>query len=154
MRRFTKEIDCFFGPDIIKPDGQESFSEPPRSVTTEPYDPNRPPRTRQANFRVVYVQFTDGTTFGDEAFAKHLKDLRRITLQELRRLDRAYAHGGEAAFVAELNEAVSPIEVNNFLEGIRRIQREAGTQSALAQVRAALRFAAEHQAGLGEQDGQ
>jgi hypothetical protein len=148
MQRFTKELDCFFGPDIIKPGGQESFSAPLRSASTEPYNANSPPRTPQANVRIVYVQFTDGSTFGDEAFAQHLRDLRHITLQNLRRLDRAYARGGVAVFVEELNETVSPAEVNNFLESIRRTQREFGAQAALTRVRAGLQFAEEHKAGL------
>jgi len=148
MRRFTKELDCFFGPDIIKPGVQESFSGPAQSATNEPYNPNNPPRTPQANVRVVYVQFTDGSTFGDEAFAQHLKELRHITLQNLRRLDRAYARGGVAAFVEELNETISPAEVNTFLESIRRTEREFGAQAALTRVRAALQFAEEHKAGL------
>lgn len=154
MRRSTKEFDCFFGPDVIKPGDQESFPEPSGRATTEPYDPSSSPRTPEANVRVLYVQFTDGSRFGDETFAGHLKELRRITLQNLRRLDRAYRRGGETAFVEELNETVSPIEVNNFLETIRRTQRARGTQAALAQVQTELRFAKEHQAGLGEQDDQ
>ncbi len=152
-QRSVKQYECFFASDVIKPGEQHSLSDVSASghTTMEDYSRQRAPKTPKAEIRVVYVQFLDGSTFGQEAFARHLLAVRRIAWQHLRRLDRAYKRGGEPAFLEELSERVEPSEVDTLLQNVRETQRTRGTPSAIGQVRLMLKFATERGAALSEE---
>jgi len=141
--RSERQYECFFAEDVIKPGDEHSFSANAKRESAELLDPGTVPRQPQASVRVVYVQFDDGSEFGQDGFATRLFTLRRITWQNLSRLDRAYERGGEELFLEELARPVDPQEVNTFVESIRDTQRRLGTPSAVAQVHKGLRFAEE-----------
>jgi hypothetical protein len=65
-----------------------------------------PTKNRQAvgNGAVLFVQFDDGTTWGDPASAKRLLDSRPQRLAYLKRLVETYYESGQDAFNAVLRE--------------------------------------------------
>lgn len=64
-----------------------------------PYEPDSHP---MAKARAEFVQFTDGSTWGDAASAKDVLENRRRTLAELDLLEHLYEQKGESAFLDEL----------------------------------------------------
>lgn len=147
-QRFVRQYECFFAPDVINPGDDHSLTEPTVGEQIEPYDPSRPAETARAEARTVYVQFLDGSIFGDEGFGDHLRTLRRQTRRHLHHLDKTYTHRGEAAFLEELNETVEPGEVDVLVENVRRTQKRLGTSAAIGQIRRMLEFARERQSGF------
>jgi len=147
-RVLTRRLECFFAPDVIKPGDEEALFQGAAPKRIEPYDSSKPPQTPRAEFRILFVQFVDGSTFGGEAFGEDLMQLRRITWRHLRDLEKTYTRDGEAGFVEELMAPVQPAEVNTFFENLRVTQRQLGTQATMARIRGALQFAEERAAGF------
>lgn len=149
-QQFDTNIECFFAADVLNSGQEDTLSQRFPAESVEPHDPNTSAQTPRAEFRVLFVQFLDGSIYGAESLGQPIMLRRRITWKHLRELERTYKRNGEAAFVELLNETVEPPEVNTFFENLRVTQRQEGTQPTLNRVLAALRFAKERQAGLGE----
>jgi hypothetical protein len=104
------ENDYFFGEGTLAPGALESvhlapygFSAPivngiPLVETADPSTP-RPTATAQVEF----VQFTDGSTWGDRDAAAEVFRLRRATVRQLTALEQTYVQSGEQAFRGELS---------------------------------------------------
>jgi hypothetical protein len=95
-----------------------------------PLGPANEPKTE---IRVQYVQFIDGSTFGDETTAKDILRTRSAILDALRRLDNA---SNSANFLALLAQKIQPEGADIFLETFRRTRKSHGTAAARAKVRA------------------
>jgi hypothetical protein len=89
----------------------------------------------KAEVGVEYVQFVDGSTFGDETAAKDMLGLRRVILEALRRLDTVT---GKEEFLAQLAQKIQPNDADRFLETFRQTQKNYGTAVARAQVHTGL----------------
>lgn len=76
------------------------------SLVQEVDDHPDPVKIKQAvgNGAVLFVQFDDGTTWGDAVVARRLLDSRPQRLAFLKRLVETYYEGGVAAFDAVLSE--------------------------------------------------
>ena len=76
------------------------------STVQEIDDPPDPVKIKQAvgDGAVLFVQFNDGTTWGDSGVARRLLDSRAQRLAFLKRLVETYYASGEAAFDSVLNE--------------------------------------------------
>lgn len=94
-------------------------------------DSAEPADELRAEVRVQYVQFEDGSTFGDEAAAKEAVYLRPVILEVLRRLDAAH---NNKEFLTLLKQKVQPDDADRFLEIFRESQKKYGTPAARAQV--------------------
>jgi hypothetical protein len=57
-----------------------------------------------AEYRVQFVQFADGSVFGDPAEARGSLAIRQTILRGLRELLQSYEHDGESGFVARLKD--------------------------------------------------
>jgi hypothetical protein len=90
---------------------------------------------------VQYVQFVDGSAFGDETTAEDIFRIRSVILDTLQRLDRA---GNDQRFLALLGQKIQPDAVDSFLEAVRYTRKNRGTAAARAQVRTGLTAAEEH----------
>ncbi len=99
----------------------------------------------QAEIRVQYVQFIDGSTFGDETTAKDILGTRSAILDALRRLDKA---SNSENFLALLAQKIQPEGADTFLETFRRTRKSHGTAAARAQVHTGLTAAAAHAAAM------
>jgi hypothetical protein len=113
---FNELHDFFFTGDVLAPsevDGLPTESCPIRLVLkvsngnpyTETPDATAPSTT--AFVRVKFVQFTDGSIWGDQDEAAKLQGERRETLQKIKSLQQIYSEQGERAFMDALAEATS-----------------------------------------------
>lgn len=151
-KRAVRQYECFFAPDVIRPGDTHPLSLENSREDVEPYNSAEPPRTASATVRVAYVQFADGSVFGNEAFGADIQRIRKTAWQHLRRLDRTYIRSGEKAFADELNEPIEPAEVNTLIENVRQTQRTSGTIAAVSHLRKMLRLAEEHQIAFTARD--
>ncbi len=92
-----------------------------------------------------YVQFIDGSTFGDETTAKDILGTRSAILDALRRLDNA---SNSENFLALLAQKIQPEDADIFLETFRRTCKSHGTAAARAQVHRDVTAAAVHAAAM------
>jgi hypothetical protein len=100
-----------------------------------------------AKVRVEFVQFGDGSSWGDADSAKTVLGMRRETLGELDKLEHIYEQAGEDAFLEELARADDPLPVISQLKGGCR-DRPRSPNCAHDAVRRTIEVAKEHQAGM------
>lgn len=151
----TRQYECFFATDVIAPGDEHALSEPrdEGGFTIQPHSTSAPLNAPEAEVKILYVQFINGSEYGQRAFASDLLRLRRITWSHLKRLVRTYERSGEVGFLEELYERIDPGEVDVFFENIRQTARSRGAQSALARVHFALKLADERTAGFIQKSG-
>jgi hypothetical protein len=70
-----------------------------------------------AKVRVEFVQFSDGSTWGDAGAAEHVLKMRSETLAELDKLEHIYEQAREDAFLEELARADDYLPVISQLKG-------------------------------------
>jgi hypothetical protein len=104
-----------------------------------------PANQPKAEVRVQYVQFTDGSTFGDETSAKDILSTRSAILDALWRLDNAR---NRESFLELLAHKIQPDNADSFLETFRHTQRHHGTAAARSQVHTGVAAARAHAAAL------
>ena len=141
-----KEYDSFFASKLLTPSALFDYG--PQNHGTVVIDISRgtTPVEPNCTLRTLFVQFDDGTTFGNDKFAAHILDIRQSIWSALAGLYAVYQKSGDAAFVSALNDraAYSP-SVNGFLEMTRMIQKTKGTQAAVSEVHQKLNLAEERQ---------
>jgi hypothetical protein len=127
------QIDHFFWGNIAP---GESFvlarGRSRKQISVLPPESSKPAAEPRAELRIQYVQFEDGSMFGDETAAKGAADLRPVILEVLRRLDEA---GSDEEFLALLKQKIQPDSADRFLAAFRESQKNHGTPTARAQVR-------------------
>jgi hypothetical protein len=101
----TDQQDYFFSPHPLRPGAAQEFDSfsaryGPLAGRTEP-EHTEPP---QATARLEFVQFADGSTWGDPDSANQTLEFRKETLTELNVLQKVYRSGGEQAFTEELSK--------------------------------------------------
>ena len=133
------QLDHFFWGDIAP---GVSFvlarSHPGRRTSADQISPLRPADEPKAEISVQYVQFADGSTFGDETTAKDILGTRSAILDALRRLDNARSN---KEFLALLAQKIQPDDADSFLETFRHTEKHLGTAAARAQLRTGLTVA-------------
>jgi len=77
-----------------------------------------------AQAQAEFVQFSDGSTWGDADAARNVFEIRRRTLAELDRLEHIYEQAGESAFLDKF------VRSDDFLNVIRQLQEGCGEQTA------------------------
>jgi hypothetical protein len=95
---FTEPLE----PDAIEKyeSGHSSFG--PREAPVSP-DADSEPERPAATTSVEFVQFSDGSTWGDADAAADVLEIRRNTVRELGSLEHIYEESGEQAFRAEFS---------------------------------------------------
>lgn len=99
----------------------------------------------KAEVRVRFVQFSDGSTFGDKASAKNIFAIQAAVLDRLRALD---GNEDEQEFLRILRQRMESDEADSFFEAIRRTQKEKGTAAARSRVRSGLINSEKHLAQM------
>ena len=96
-----------------------------------------------ASAQVEFVQFSDGSTWGDVEVAKDDLKARRASLQELKALERIYIESGEQAFREELSKQTDLPCINS----VQSACKDDGDYSrcTLNKVRGMLEAASNHQ---------
>jgi hypothetical protein len=108
-------------------------------------NPLEPPTEPTADIRVQYVQFADGSSFGEEATAEDILASRSVILAALRRINRTST---KEEFLKFLAQRVQPEPADNFLEVVRYTEKNHGIAAARVQIHAALTAAEGHMAAL------
>lgn len=117
--RFSQEY--FFGESLAAGDAEaHDFPEQRFGATivngqSVPYKKDPHPA---AQARAEFVQFTDGTTWGNPESAEDVLSLRQKTLAELDLLQHLYEQKGESAFLDELSQADDFSNVFGQLKGM------------------------------------
>jgi hypothetical protein len=97
----VERYELFFVPSTMKPGDELSFAHPAESVQ-QVRKSNAISGEPTCEVRVLWIQFADGSTFGDEKYAISLKSDRRQILEGLVRLRDLYASKGSEAFLNEI----------------------------------------------------
>lgn len=118
--------DYYFKPEGIAPGAIETFDQ---ATATEAG-------------RALWVQFVDGTEWGDHNVGRSkLLQLRGPILRWTTDMINAYSNGGDKEFSAFLE---SNKNVNGFVEHIWNMQQQAGTEGALGHLKVRLTSAQKH----------
>jgi hypothetical protein len=139
----TRTDDYFFTGDVLGPgdtktleDSSEKFGAPGRNTKVEPQDP-------LATARVIFVQFLDGTVWGDESAAKGALRTRQFTLDKLRVLAGTYKAGSEQF----KDELVKPSELLAIV-GLQQLYAKGGSKAAIERVGYMLHYAEIHEGSI------
>lgn len=107
---FTSSHDYFFTGDVLVPGVSAGVNSGPIRLVAHPQG-NIPTEQRHSSDRAVtasaeieFVQFQDGSTWGDSDIGTEAFQARSATLQKLQSLQRVYAELGENAFLDALAE--------------------------------------------------
>lgn len=100
-------------------------------------------RLPEADFKVLFVQYADGSIFGNPAAADDVFTYRKRTLGALRQLTQTQANGGEENFAAEFNRQC-PLLGNQICPQISVAFERSGDQGAAAAARRLLGIAEKH----------
>jgi hypothetical protein len=143
--------DRFFTTDTIEPgDTLRLWDATPRKGQSECcINPSDQPNVPRAEFRVRFVQFADGSTFGDPSQAENDLAIRATITNGLRKLVQSYAEHGERAFTADL-ERVQAWSSSSVFAKIRTAYDAEGAIGALAQARQILAVVESHELSIGQ----
>lgn len=125
----SSQYDAFFHPQLMDSGQTISFSK--ELELSARYVLDSAPASPSCQVIVRWVQFADGSTFGDSTFAKELFADRAAILQGLRRLRDAYVNGGSEKFVEQLQERLIRPTADAYIGHIRDVQQKHGTEAAI-----------------------
>lgn len=135
------ESDDTFGA-LFMPGQSESW---PSGSGTEirPQPADLKPATPAAEAQVLFVQFDDGTAFGDRKAGDNLLFRRQQSLESLAQLDAIYTKQGEQAFI----QAVEQPGAGGML-GIAEMEKQDGSVATISHIRRMLATAKERLAAM------
>jgi hypothetical protein len=143
----TRNWEFFSHPNIMGP-GEEITLPDGRSPTIAP-DPNGAPGNSSASVRPAceayarWVQFLDGTVFGDPKYAEELLKVRAATYAALLHLGNVYTNQGLERFDEALHKPVQPPEVDTYIDHLRRYEKEHGVQATAEKLQLHIKIAEE-----------
>jgi hypothetical protein len=142
---FFKEKVILPGEEVVllqRPLGQHYTSEPFRAARGD----ERPPR---AQFRLLFAQLLDGSTFGDPVAAKKWLDMRQSTLVSLKKLRQTYYERGVSHLLNALDEDPTAALPTSPWSEIRATVQTGGAQAAATLIDHILAVALEREKRLG-----
>ena len=98
-----------------------------------------------AELSVLYVEFADGSTWGDKSEGADILATRSLIVEHLGELD---ATRDDQAFVRLLGQKLKSDEADGFFERVRLIQKCGGTTAARSEVHRQVSNAARHLAAM------
>jgi hypothetical protein len=121
---FTSSNDYFFTVDVLAPDVSASVSSGPISLVAQSQGDMLAGEDRvssnhavTASLEIEFVQFEDGSTWGDSDAETRAFQYRSATLHKLESLQRAYSEQGEQGLLDALAEPIG-------LECVERIKMD------------------------------
>ena len=130
--------DHFFWGEMSAGSAIRLLGDEGRPANLSPVAPAREPK---AKFRVQYVQFADGSIWGDELAAQDALATRSAIFGMLLRLQ---SEGNDRHLLALLREKIKPDEADQFFDSFRQASRDEGMAAVRQNVAAALRVASAH----------
>jgi len=119
-----------------------------RGVEITPQAAEVQPANPSAAGQVLFVQFADGTIFGDRKAGEDLLLIRQQSLESLAQLDAIYTRQGEQAF----DKAARQPNAGGMM-GIAQFEKEDGPAATIARIRHMLAAAKERLAAMTAQPG-
>lgn len=120
----TSSNDYFFTGDVLAPDVSAGVTSGPISLVAHPQGDTHTRKKRDSSNQAVtasaeieFVQFQDGSTWGDSDIETEAFQARSATLQKLQSLQKVYAQLGEKPFLDALAEPT-------MLACVERVQRD------------------------------
>ena len=143
-------LDYYFEPKLLQPGKTEAVYWPkPTFGNPQVADRPLPPEAR-ATARTAFVQFEDGTTWGDAAEGKEFLRSRAIIEKELRRLLAVASEQGPSEFTKQLLQSeprtFGGLSVIDEIRDAYAAKKD--PQAALDKLKAMLQAADEHRARL------
>lgn len=146
-------MDRFFGPAVLQAGGLEKIEDAPitfgktvvdlRPVPDEVGSDAHPTATAQ----VAFVQFVDGSTWGDVDVGREFILRRGSTLEELKRLEQVLSAQGTDEFARELSHSAASLQFPAIGALIYECKSKAGS-CLIDGLHSMLRAATEHQAEM------
>jgi hypothetical protein len=144
---YQLEDDRFFNEKLIQPHEllvlRDTMPGPPESACC--INPLSDLHPASAEFRVQFVQFADGSTFGDPVDAEDAFAIRRTIQNGLRELSQSYANHGSAGFVETLKQQ-SAFSATGIYRQIFSKYSSAGVSEAIHETKEMLATAERHAA--------
>jgi hypothetical protein len=136
--------DLFFSREMLVPGSQRTLrsgNNSPSAVV--PYDGNKQqPVISKANFTVRFVEFSDGTTYGNSEWGNSLPAARLDTTIRMKELQRAYQDGGDtalrSALAAELARPENRRPTAERLEHFKLTLEQDGPAALIAKIQNSL----------------
>jgi len=155
--RIDYEQDYFFTPAALKPGSSIRLRQKPTTHEISPYRPGAPIKP-SVEFHVVFVQFSDATSFGEISKVDSLKAERMSILDEMNSLLRACKTGqvptvGENLATAFQDASAEPEKSVLTIELLRELQntlKKRGLSSLERDITNRLKDADAHGRALGE----
>jgi hypothetical protein len=146
---YVIEDDRFFSENLIQPGESVTLRD------TEPGAPNvacciNPLAEKSdpiAEYYLLFVQFADGSTFGDPAEARDALAIRETILRGLRELVQSYTRHGEQAFLTEMKQQ-PPWSGTSIFAQIWTTYKEKGIDAAVKRAQQILAVAGSHEASI------
>lgn len=140
------QLDNFFRDEEIAPDETFVLDQSAGGIQTacciNPLESGTDP---VAELSVLYVEFADGSTYGDKSESADILTRRSLIVKRLGELDAAR---GDGAFVQLLGQKLKSEDAEGFFESLRRVQKSHGTAVARALVHRKVSNAARHLAAM------
>lgn len=109
------QYELFFYRDLMKPGDEISFSQDePEVVRTGRLAAG--PVKAKCEVKALWIQYADGSTFGDAKYGESLLAGRRLTLEGLSRLRDVYTQKGPEQFAREVEKKVQPVVGDSYLD--------------------------------------
>lgn len=120
----TEEYDAFFHPQLLNPGDSfpmGSGGSNGQKVIEDRHSGHSDPACEVA---AQWVQFADGSTFGDVQQAKHLLASRKLIFEALGRLDDVYKSDGAEVFLSELLKPIADPHADGYIEHLRQFEKQ------------------------------
>ncbi len=139
------ENDCTFTETLVNPRQSMDSEVDSNSTTSVSVTQGLQP---VAVAKILWVQFIDGSEYGDRNWATGILAARMYMVDKLSTLLRAYERSGPKGFEEELMAEYTNIKAGNLILTLRKIFREQGTERALRATRHFLQNAKAHLAAM------
>ena len=137
--------DNFFRDEELAPETVFVLDRSHGGTQTGDFNPLGSGRDPVAEVRVLYAEFSDGSTYGQRRKAKDILDARSAIIEALQRLDKAT---DDASFLQTLAQKLKPDgrfeRVRYFFERVNDVQQQKGTSVARSLVHDELASAEKH----------
>lgn len=151
--KYTQQFEFFFNPALLEPAGTvaiahkqglwQGWSESPTSAT------ELPSADASAEIQVLFVQFADGSTFGDKRIGRDYQITQHKTWMLLSELKQLYQNRGEAEFAKALDNQVQSDLINLTLGTIRETKQRRGSAAAFDRLNSMLAVAEQRKLDMG-----
>ena len=136
--------DFFYSQQSMFPPGSQQLwrsDESPRAVV--PFSAAQPqPTIAKVSFKVLFVEFSDGTTYGGSEWGRSLPAARLIAVARMKELQQAYKEGGDVemrgALAVALARSDTPTPAKEQLQHLKDTLDQDGSTALVSKIQDSL----------------